>query len=185
MEPKITGEEFIETLTLDNFYRLVEISDLQTIRNLCISSQEFNYYCQQERFQKLIQRKVNLLRQEAVHVLINLLNNVLRKGIAVEIRFSNTQYTFTIRQNKIVYVLKNKVTGSFSVKISYGNEFDEIVSSAVTSNSPIIIHPFIRLTSDFINNNIGVELIPYVQFDEYGHGYRIKIMPQEFIKDYV
>ena len=193
METEITGEEFIETLNLDNFYRLVEISDLQTIRNLCISSQEFNYYCQQERFQTLIQRKVNLLRQEAVLVLINFLKSIIRYKLVI-VDFPDEEYSFGgILRNRFIYTLKNKITGHIVTQNLSENEFNEIISSAVNANRTITIKdPYLiaeffeipQLSYDFINN-IGVQLIPYVQFDEYSHGYIIKIIPQEFIRDYV
>ena len=200
MESRITGEEFIETLTPENILYIVEISDLQTIQNLCHTSKAFWQWCQNKDFRRIIQGKVNVLREEATQILLNYIKSVLLDdNIQVELQIHDSSgeswYSFINNSpiGAISYTIMRrnvKFDPRFDKGYMTDMTFEEFILDNIFENSPIHIdyytdtEPDPNLPQEFINNS-GVNYTPPFQLIEGDYNYHVKIIPQEFIKDYI
>ena len=205
MEPKITGGQFIDYLSLDNFLHVIEQSDIRTIRNWCITSKDFRYWCQTQHVQNIIKRK---LREEATWKLINFLYTTENDaGCWLSVKFPNGTYQIVCGGDHSYYI-RNKDETLTDPETLNENSFINLITTSIQGNYPITLTytfynsygklqegymyqpgisqgPGPNLGPDFINNT-GVQYVPtYLNISPTSHVYKIQITPQEFIEDYV
>ena len=147
MESRITGEEFIETLTPENILYIVETSDLQTIRNLCQTSKAFLQWCRNKDFRRIIQGKVNTLREEATQILLNYMRYVSSRSIYN----NNNVESVTIIMPSIYYIFQGRL--DFGYKYSVHNYDEQFLSNGVMN-----VKDFNDFIIEIISKNYHVQV---------------------------
>ena len=138
--------EFIETLNTDNVLRIIEELDLRSIRNLCLTSQEFRDWCQTDEVRNIITRKEKIPRQHAIQTLIDYFDFILdEESYDLYIYLPDgTHYRFTDEYKGKVNYSKDETfptspENEINFKLMSKGEYMKIVQSAIENNYPIRI----------------------------------------------
>ena len=191
--------EFIETLNTDNVLRIIESSNLKTIRNLCLSSQQFRDWCQTDEVQNIIRRKEAIPRQRAIQTLLDYFKFVLdQEWYVLFVHLPDgTDYMFQYENKGEVYYTRDERSSKMNK-----SEYQAIIQTAIEKNYPIEIqfNEFVlndpkerekirarmgfgpKVDIEFINNS-GVHFTEGTSPNVIN--YWIEIIPHDFIRHYV